>query len=83
MKTVKLTRYERQIEREIERGEWKPVPKTEFDAFVAMVKRARKDVSISLRLNSNDLALIKHKAKARGVPYQRLISELIHHYAMQ
>ncbi|MBI2385848.1 MAG: hypothetical protein HYV14_07530 [Elusimicrobia bacterium] len=83
MKPVKLSKYERQLEREIERGEWKPVSREEFDSFVALLKRARKDVAISLRLNSNDLARIKDKAKAQGVPYQRLISELIHHYAMQ
>ena len=83
MRPIKLTRYEQQLEREIERGEWKPVAKAEFDSFVSLLKRARKDVAISLRLNSIDLSLIKKKAKAQGVPYQRLISELIHHYAMQ
>ncbi len=83
MNPFKLNREERAIEAAIARGEYKPVSRAEFNSFVALFKRARKNVVISLRLNNNDLALIKRKAIAQGVPYQRLISELIHHYAMQ
>ena len=34
-----------------------------------------------LRLNSQDLAAFKKKAKAAGIPYQSLISEIIHYHA--
>ena len=81
MNPFKLSRYEKKIEAELLRGEWKPVSPEEFKRMKDLFARARKDAVISLRLNSQDLAAFKKKAKAAGIPYQRLISEIIHYHA--
>jgi predicted DNA binding CopG/RHH family protein len=76
----KLTKYEKSIEDALMRGEYKPVSSEKFRAIAEAWKRARKNTVISLRLNRDDLAAFKKKAEAAGVPYQSMISELIHHY---
>ena len=83
MSKFKLTREEKAIEAAVLRGEYREVSPEKFEAVAAAFARARKDAVISIRLNSNDLAGIKKKAKARGIPYQTFIAEIIHHYAIQ
>lgn len=81
MNRFKLNREEKQIEAELMRGEWKSVDPERFRRISEAIARARKDAVISLRLNSQDLAAFKKKAKAAGVPYQSLIAEIIHYHA--
>lgn len=81
MNPFKLNREEKKIEAEVMRGEWKSVDPERFKRISAAIARARKDAVISLRLNSEDLAAFKKKAKAAGVPYQSLIAEIIHYHA--
>lgn len=40
----------------------------------------RKDKRINIRLSSHDLEGIQRKASRKGIPYQALISGLIHQY---
>jgi hypothetical protein len=42
--------------------------------------RARKNKSISLRIAEYDLEKLKEKAKSDGIPYQTLISMVLHKY---
>ena len=81
MKRFKLTREEKAIEAAIERGEYRPATPEEFDEIAQALERHKKDAVISIRLNSQDLAGIKKKATKIGIPYQTLISEIIHHHA--
>ena len=82
LKPMRLTRAEREIERQLARGEWVR-GSAEVEAKIrASLEHWRKDTVISIRLNSQDLAGIKAKAAKMGVPYQTLISELIHIYAV-
>lgn len=81
MKRFKLNRMEKAIEAAILRGEYRPVPKEEFDRIAAAIARRRKDAVLNIRINCQDLDSIKQKAKNLGVPYQTLISELLHLYA--
>ena len=81
MRRIKLTKYEQSIEDALERGEYKPVPKEEFDRLVRALKRCRKDAVLNIRINSNDLALLKSKAKKMGVKYQTFIAEFLHKFA--
>lgn len=83
MNKFKLTRAEKAVEAAVLRGEYRDVSPEKFQAIAAAFTRARKDAVISIRLNSNDLAGIKKKAKERGIPYQTFIAEIIHHYATQ
>lgn len=81
MKKAGLTKEERRIERELLRGEYRPVSRAEFDRIAKAIARRRKDAVLNIRVNSEDLAGIKEKARAAGVPYQTFVSELIHRYA--
>ncbi|MDE2293675.1 MAG: antitoxin [Elusimicrobia bacterium] len=81
MKKAGLTKEERRIERELLRGEYRPVSRAEFDRIAKAIARRRKDAVLNIRVNSEDLAGIKEKARTAGVPYQTFVSELIHRYA--
>lgn len=74
----KLDKYEQGIEDNIEK--FKPVaPKTKRK-IEGIITRARKNRSISLRINNFDLELIKERANENGIPYQTLINNIIHKY---
>ena len=81
MKRVRLTREEKAIEAASLRGEYRTVPKDEFERIAQAIARRKKDAVISIRVNSQDLEGIKRKAKRMGIPYQTFVSELIHQYA--
>ena len=79
-----LTPEEQKLEAEIERGEWKPVPREEFQALASDIEeytQKRKEARVNLRLNSEDVAKIRAKALREGIPYQTLIASVIHKYA--
>ena len=82
MKRIKLDREESAIESALLRGEYLPAPKAEFDRIAQAIARRKKDAVLNIRVNSMDLASIKQKAKKLGIPYQTLVSELLHHYAV-
>ncbi len=46
--------------------------------FQAAVKKDRR---VSIRLNSQDLKIIQTKALKNRLPYQTLISTVLHHFA--
>ncbi|OGG62812.1 hypothetical protein A3C21_02575 [Candidatus Kaiserbacteria bacterium RIFCSPHIGHO2_02_FULL_59_21] len=85
-KRWKLDDEEREQLLSVERGEWKPLPKKEFEKMKKRLQTAarftlRKSKSISIRLTSVDLERIKSKAIQEGLPYQTLIGSIIHKYA--
>lgn len=45
------------------------------------LRTLQKDVRINIRLSSTDVANIKMKAAYEGLPYQTLISSILHKYA--
>ena len=50
----------------------------DFAAFTpARFEFARKDTTVNMRMPAGLLAAIKARAAARGVPYQRLIREVL------
>lgn len=79
---IKLTPYERRIEEAVERGEYKPVSKAEFEEIKQALERRKKNAVLNLRINQGDLDLLKSKAAKLGVKYQTLISEILHRVAM-
>ena len=40
----------------------------------------KKDARINIRLSSNDLRRLQKKALAEGIPYQTLVSSILHKY---
>lgn len=81
MKKIKLTKYERGIEKGLLRGEYVPAPPHVVKLVADAIAARRKDAVLNIRINSQDLTRLKQKAKTLGVPYQTFISELLHRYA--
>ena len=83
MKKVKLTADEKDILDSFERGEWEPVPDSE-----AAIKKhqqyarntLKKDKRINIRISSKDLEALQLMAVEDGLPYQTLISSILHRY---
>jgi len=76
---MKLDKIEQEVENNI--LDYKKVsPKNELK-INTIIKNAKEKKSISLRVNSNDLYLLKQKAEQEGIPYQTLISSILHKYS--
>jgi predicted DNA binding CopG/RHH family protein len=73
-----LTPEEQEIENNVEHAE--PVDEETRKRVERILSRARKNQAISLRLPREDLELTKKRAAEAGVPYQTLISSIIHKY---
>ncbi len=82
MRTPKLTIQEKQIEKELLEGTYKPVSKSELKAIADAINIRKKNAVLNIRINKQDLDNIKKKAKRLGVHYQTFISEVIHKIAM-
>jgi predicted DNA binding CopG/RHH family protein len=74
---------ESDLMKSIEGGEWRPVKdfkKQEKIAVAAARNTLKKDKRINLRLSQKDYHQIQIKAVEEGIPYQTLISSIIHKY---
>ena len=60
------------------RGRWKR-ERTRYTRYAKAT--FRKDRRLNIRLSSKDLEAIQKRALAEGLPYQTLISSLLHKYA--
>ena len=86
-KNMHLDSYEQEIEDAIEKGKVKKIPLTKEDkqryASIARytLARMKKDRRVNIRVKNSDLDAIQQKALSNGLPYQTLISTLLHHFA--
>ena len=85
VKNIKLDREEQELEQLLLRGEYKSVK--DLKKSVIVFKQAVKDYRllqktkpITIRINQEDLFKVKSKAKKSRIPYQTLLSALIHQY---
>jgi len=81
---MKLDTEEKEILESVERGEWRPVKgaKRERSRYARYAKATfRKDRRLNIRISSKDLEAIQKRALEEGLPYQTLISSLLHKYA--
>ena len=78
MKKNKLAKEEKLIEDKID--ELQPVSGKKKEKIDQILKRARKNKSISLRISSYDLDMLKERAEKVGIPYQTLINSILHKY---
>ena len=81
---MKLDRDEQEILESVERGEWRPAKKAKRDRsrYSQYAKATfRKDRRLNIRISSKDLEAIQKRALEEGLPYQTLISSLLHKYA--
>ncbi len=79
MKTkIKLDADEQRIEDHFD--QFISVSKDERARIESIIEKTRKNMSISLRITHYDLDKIKRKAEKNGLPYQTLITNVLHKY---
>lgn len=79
----KENKLEEEILASFERGEWQPHPKnkSEIARFAAMASVSlAKDKRVNIRISSRDLSDIQAKAAEEAIPYQTLMSSVLHKY---
>jgi len=81
MRKVKLTQNEKEIEKALLQGEYIDIDTTEFKNIANAIASRKKDSVLNIRVNSEDLKLIKKKAQQFGIKYQTFISKLLHRVA--
>jgi len=77
------TETERDILDSLEKDEWKLLDNQ--DTWRTLLAKTAentliKDQRINIRINKSDLEEIKYKASVEGMPYQTLISSIVHKY---
>jgi predicted DNA binding CopG/RHH family protein len=80
---MRLTKEEQEILESVERGEWERVP--DFERGTAEIRQAavatlRKDKRVNIRMTERDLVQLQKAAVREGLPYQTLISSILHKY---
>ena len=80
---MKLDEEEREILEAYERGETVPVP--DMEARIAEYQEAarvflRKERRVNIRITNQDLFALKELAFEDGIPYQTLMSSILHKY---
>jgi len=83
MKKTILDEEEKDILESYERGEWIPIknPKAEIKKLRQYARNTlQKDKRINIRMSSKDLDQVQIIAVQEGIPYQTLISSIIHKY---
>ena len=80
---IPIDQEEKDLMESIERDEWQPVENIDQErnkAMAAARNTLKKDKRINLRLSQKDYHQIQIKAIEEGIPYQTLISSLVHKY---
>lgn len=82
MKDPKLSSEEREILEAFEAGEFKSVLTPERRRFLKATAKDtfKKDKRINIRISSRDLESIQRRALEEGIPYQTLVSSILHKY---
>ena len=78
-----IDQEEKDLMESIENDEWRPVNninQKKEEVMVADRNTLKKDKRINLRLTQKDYHQIQIKAIEEGIPYQTLISSLVHKY---
>ena len=82
MPKQRLDKQERELLESIENNDqWRPVKNmdAQIKKYAAYAKLAlKKDQRISIRMSKQDLVGIQTKAMGEGIPYQTLITSLVH-----
>ncbi|HLX12458.1 MAG TPA: hypothetical protein VKS81_06555 [Bacteroidota bacterium] len=77
MKT-KLNKEEREIERTA--GSFRPVSKGTLRKIEHTLGKIRKTRNINIRISESALAELRKRSQEEGIPYQTLISSVLHKY---
>ena len=80
---MKQTHEEKALLDSVERGEWKRIPDFRREAArhpAAARATLRKDKRVNIRMAERDLIRFQKTAAHEGLPYQTLISSILHKY---
>lgn len=82
MTEPKLSNEEKEILKAFEAGEFKSVltPKRKKMLQAAAKETFKKDKRINIRISSRDLESLQRRALEEGIPYQTLVSSVLHKY---
>jgi predicted DNA binding CopG/RHH family protein len=80
---MKITQSEAELLRSIEADEWQSV--ANLKEWKSKLKKAAKatstkDARMNIRLHKRDMDLLKAKALEQGIPYQTLVTSILHKY---
>ena len=78
---TKLTSEEQKIMQAIERDEYLPVSGKELKNVAKAIAARKKDTTLTIRVNGQDIDGIKKMAGRKGIPYQSYLAEVIHRVA--
>jgi len=80
---MKLSKQEKKIVESVERGDWRSVRgvKKQMKRYQDYARATvRKDKRVNIRMSEKDLIHLQKKAMEEGLPYQTLISSVLHRY---
>ena len=80
---MKLSKEEKKTLDSVERGEWRRIPnyQREAERYQEYASATlRKDKRVNIRMTEKDLVHFQKKAVEEGLPYQTLISSILHKY---
>lgn len=82
MRNKKLNPEDQELLEEFEAGEFKSDLKDERRTQLAKLaeETIRKDKRINIRISSRDLEALQRRALEEGLPYQSLVSSVLHKY---
>jgi len=83
MRKIKLDKYEQEIIDAYEKEEFNSIPnaKKEMSKYREYAKHTlQKNKRINIRISERDLLLLQREAVAEGLPYQTLISSVLHKF---
>ena len=83
MKKILFDEEEKDILESYERDEWRPIknPMAEMKKLRDYARNTlQKDKRINIRMSSKDLDQVQVIAAQEGIPYQTMISSIIHKY---
>ncbi|HJY64187.1 MAG TPA: antitoxin [Ignavibacteria bacterium] len=78
-----LNKEEKELLKSVEKGEWKSIKRKtgSIKRYKAAAKATfNKDRRINIRISQKDLNDLRKKAIEEGLPYQTLISSLLHKF---
>ncbi len=82
MSKVNLDAEEKEVLRDFEAGEFKSIltPRRKKQLAEAAEEAFKKDKRINIRISSRDLEAIQRRALEEVIPYQTLVSSILHKY---
>lgn len=83
MKPIELDKEEQELLDSVERGEWKSVKnlKSEIKRHQQYARNTlKKDRRVNIRVSSKDLEELQTIAVTDGIPYQTLMSSVLHRF---